>query len=144
MSVYFSRADNNLQDIRAKIFPYRRRKVQAPEVMHSVSLPAKRKERSLSSLVVSTPKVPLQTGLTGKRTKGSARKAAALRGCGFFIEDKKEDSAEDCPMSSSSPDSLSKISQNKRQVRETELWFSKLPLALIIHIYFISSYSSFN
>ncbi|XP_044497961.1 E3 ubiquitin protein ligase DRIP2-like isoform X2 [Mangifera indica] len=109
------RADNNLQDIRAKIFPYRRRKVQAPEVMHSVSLPVKRKERSLSSLVVSTPKVPLQTGLTRKRTKGSARKAAALQGCGFFIEDKKEDSAEDCPMSSSSPDSLSKISQNKRQ-----------------------------
>ncbi|XP_031268749.1 E3 ubiquitin protein ligase DRIP1-like [Pistacia vera] len=111
----FSRADHNLQDIRAKIFPYRRRKVQAPEVMPSISLPAKRKERSLSSLVVSTPKVPLQTGLTGKRTKGSARKAAALRGCGFVTEDKKEDSAEDRPTRSSSPDSFVKITQNKRQ-----------------------------
>lgn len=109
------RADHNLEDVRAKIFPYRRRKVQAPEVMPSISLPAKRKERSLSSLVVSTPKVPLQTGLTGKRTKGSTRKASALRGCGFVIEDKKEDSAEDRPISSSSPDSFVKITQNKRQ-----------------------------
>lgn len=91
--------------------------------MPSISLPAKRKERSLSSLVVSTPKVPLQTGLTGKRTKGSTRKASALRGCGFVIEDKKEDSAEDRPISSSSPDSFVKITQNKRQVKEADCFF---------------------
>ncbi|KAH9699177.1 E3 ubiquitin protein ligase DRIP2 [Citrus sinensis] len=109
------RPDHNLQDIRAKIFPFKRRKVQAPEVMPSISLPAKRKERSLSSLVVSTPKVPQHTGLTGKRTKGSTRKAAALRGCGFMLEDKKESSIEDHPMSSSSPDSLNKNAQNRRQ-----------------------------
>ncbi|KAJ4719680.1 E3 ubiquitin protein ligase DRIP2-like [Melia azedarach] len=109
------RPDHNLQDIRAKIFPFKRRKIQAPEIIPSISLPAKRKERSLSSLVVNTPKVPLHIGLTGKRTKGSGRKAAALRGCGFFVEDKKEDSAEDRPMSSSSPDSLNKTTQNRRQ-----------------------------
>lgn len=107
-----------MQDIRAKIFPFKRRKIQAPEIIPSISLPAKRKERSLSSLVVNTPKVPLHIGLTGKRTKGSGRKAAALRGCGFFVEDKKEDSAEDRPMSSSSPDSLNKTTQNRRQVKE--------------------------
>ncbi|KAK0598900.1 hypothetical protein LWI29_000522 [Acer saccharum] len=109
------RPDHNMQDIRAKIFPLKRRKIQAPEVMPSISLPVKRKERSLSSLVVSTPKVSIQTGLTGKRTKVNARKAAALRVCGFSVEDKKEDSAEDRTMSSSSPDSLNKITSNKRQ-----------------------------
>lgn len=117
------RPDHNMQDIRAKIFPLRRRKIQAPEVMPSISLPVKRKERSLSSLVVNTPKVSIQTGLTGKRTKVNARKAAALRVCGFSVEDKKEDSAEDRTMSSSSPDSLNKITSNKRQVKEAEHLF---------------------
>ncbi|XP_065853342.1 E3 ubiquitin protein ligase DRIP2-like [Euphorbia lathyris] len=110
------RADHNLQDIRAKIFPFKRRKIQAPEVMPSITLPAKRKERSLSSLVVSTPKMPMQTGLTGRRSKAGARKAAALR-CNFSLEEtnKKEDSAEDHPMSSSSPESPNRSSPNKRQ-----------------------------
>ncbi|KAK7852875.1 e3 ubiquitin protein ligase drip2 [Quercus suber] len=108
------RPDHNLQDIRAKIFPLKRRKVEAPEVTPTNSLPVKRKERSLSSLVVSTPKVPMQTGLTGRRTK-AARKAA-IRG-GFSVEEhtKKEDSAEDHPLSSSSHDSQNKITRNKRQ-----------------------------
>ncbi|KAJ0982405.1 hypothetical protein J5N97_010660 [Dioscorea zingiberensis] len=73
------RPDHNLQDVRAKIFPYKRRKVEAPEVVSSVSFPVKRKERSLSSLVVNTSKIGSQTGLTGRRTK-TARKAAVLRG----------------------------------------------------------------
>ncbi|KDP23673.1 hypothetical protein JCGZ_23506 [Jatropha curcas] len=110
------RPDHNLQDIRAKIFPFKRRKIKAHEVMPSIALPAKRKERSLSSLVVSTPKVPMQTGLTGRRSKASARKAAASR-CSFIVDEsnKKEDSAEDNPISSSSPESPNKIVQNKRQ-----------------------------
>ncbi|KAM0951785.1 putative transcription factor C2H2 family [Dioscorea sansibarensis] len=70
-------ADHNLQDLRAKIFPYKRVKVEAPEVLSSVSIPVKRKERSLSSLVVTTPRVGNQSGLTGRRTKTS-RKAAGL------------------------------------------------------------------
>ncbi|GAV86265.1 zf-C3HC4 domain-containing protein [Cephalotus follicularis] len=111
------RPDHNLQDIRAKIFPFKRRKIKAPEVMPSISPPAKRKERSLSSLVVSAPKVPMQSGLTGRRSKASARKAAALRGCGFIVDEhsKKEGSAEDHPMSSSSPDSPKKTTPHKRQ-----------------------------
>ncbi|KAB1202836.1 E3 ubiquitin protein ligase DRIP1 [Morella rubra] len=110
------RPDHNLQDIRAKIFPLKRRKVEAPEVTPTNSLPVKRKERSLSSLVVSTPKMPIQTGLTGRRTK-AARKAAAIRGCSFAVEEpaKKEDSAEDHPLSSSSHDSQNKTTRNKRQ-----------------------------
>nr|XP_025662692.1 E3 ubiquitin protein ligase DRIP2 isoform X2 [Arachis hypogaea] len=70
------RPDHNLQDIRAKIFPFRRRKIDAPQVVPSITLPAKRKERSLSSLVVNAPKVSNQTGFTGKRTKSGTRKAA--------------------------------------------------------------------
>ncbi|XP_015875346.1 E3 ubiquitin protein ligase DRIP2 isoform X1 [Ziziphus jujuba] len=111
------RPDHNLQDIRAKIFPLRRRKINAPEVTTPISLPVKRKERSLSSLVVSTPKVPIQTGLTGRRTKAVARKAAALRGCSFAVEGsiKREDSVEDHPASSSSPESQVKFTRNKMQ-----------------------------
>ncbi|MBA0861488.1 hypothetical protein Goshw_028355 [Gossypium schwendimanii] len=112
------RPDHNLQDVRAKIFPYKRRKISAPEVMPAASPPVKRKERSLSSLVVNTPKVPMQRGLTGRRTKATTRKRiAAFRGCSFSVEEslKKEDSAEDHPSGSSSPDSFHKISQSKRQ-----------------------------
>ncbi|XP_034908065.1 E3 ubiquitin protein ligase DRIP2 [Populus alba] len=109
------RPDHNLQDIRAKVFPFKRRKVNAPEIMPSIALPAKRKERSLSSLVVSTPKVPIQNGLTGRRSKAGARKAAALRGCNFTVEEsKKEDSAEDNPMSPSSTGSPVKSIQKRR------------------------------
>ncbi|KAK8633891.1 hypothetical protein V6N13_014725 [Hibiscus sabdariffa] len=86
--------------------------------MPSTSPPAKRKERLLSSLGVSTPNVPMQRGLTGRRTKGTARKRISdFRGCSFSVEEspKKEDSAEDHPSGSTSPDSLNKISQSKRQ-----------------------------
>ncbi|XVF42210.1 hypothetical protein PTKIN_Ptkin01aG0342100 [Pterospermum kingtungense] len=112
------RPDHNMQDIRAKVFPFKRRKIRAPEVMPSTSAPAKRKERSLSSLVISTPKVPIQTGLTGRRTKASARKrVAAFRGCSFSIEEnlKKEDSAGGHLSGSNSLDSSNKINQSKQQ-----------------------------
>ncbi|CAL0321017.1 unnamed protein product [Lupinus luteus] len=91
------RPDHNLQDIRAKIFPFKKKNIKTPEVLSSISLPAKRKERSLSSLVVSAPKVSMQSGFTGKRTKTSTRKATALRGCSFILEEtiKKEATCED-------------------------------------------------
>ncbi|KAJ4832630.1 hypothetical protein Tsubulata_001359 [Turnera subulata] len=115
-AVLVHRPDHNLQDIRAKIFPFKRRKVKAPETSPSVALPAKRKERSLSSLVVSAPKVPIQTGLTGRRSKASARKAA-LQGCNFTVDklNKKEDSAEENSTSSSSPESPILILRRKGQ-----------------------------
>ncbi|KAG2694054.1 hypothetical protein I3760_08G123200 [Carya illinoinensis] len=58
----------------------------------------------------------MQIGLTGRRTK-AARKAAAIRGYSFTVEEsaKKEDSAEDHPLSSSSHDSQSKSTRIKRQ-----------------------------
>ena len=104
------RPDHNLQDIRAKIFPLKRRKTNAPE-SPSVSLPVKRKERPLSSLVVSTRKVPMQAGLTGKRSRALTRKAAALPECSFYVEgtSKREESSEDHPRSSCSPDAQDKL-----------------------------------
>ncbi|XP_022143093.1 E3 ubiquitin protein ligase DRIP2-like isoform X1 [Momordica charantia] len=111
------RPDHNLQDIRAKIFPLKRRKISAPEVSPLASLPVKRKERSLSSLVVNTPKVPMQSGSTGRRSKNVARKAAS-RGCSFGIEEplkKEEDSGEDDTSSSSSSDYLNKSVRHRRQ-----------------------------
>ncbi|CAA7026390.1 unnamed protein product [Microthlaspi erraticum] len=69
------RSDYRLQDLRAKIFPLKRRKVNAPEI---VSLPGRRKERSLSALGVSTPKVSEKSGTTRRRTKSVTRKDDCL------------------------------------------------------------------
>ncbi|KAL6636923.1 hypothetical protein ACP70R_024495 [Stipagrostis hirtigluma subsp. patula] len=71
------RPDHNLQDIRNKVFPLEKTKVDSPKAP-TVTLPAKRKQRSLSSLVVDTPRAAIRTGLTGKRTK-TTRRAAASR-----------------------------------------------------------------
>ncbi|PSR94841.1 E3 ubiquitin protein like [Actinidia chinensis var. chinensis] len=108
------RPDHNLQDVRTKIFPFKRRKMKAPEV----TLPVRRKERSLSSLVVNTPRVSTQTAMTGRRSKAVARKASALRGSSCPIEKpakKEEDSAEDREETLSSPETLNKFTQNIRQ-----------------------------
>ncbi|KAJ6730852.1 E3 UBIQUITIN PROTEIN LIGASE DRIP1 [Salix viminalis] len=113
------RPDHNLQDVRSKIFPYKRRKVEAPEVAELVALPVtRRKERSLSSLVVSTPKVSTNITTTGRRTKPFPRKAASLRGANFSIEkpnNKEHVSVDDSPESSSSPETLKKINHKTRQ-----------------------------
>lgn len=112
------RPDHSLQDVRARIFPFKKRKVEAPEVAPSVTLPVRRKERSLSSLVVNTPRVTSQNAMTGRRSKAVARKTSALRGSRFPIEKpvkKEEDSAEDRAESSSSLETQNKLTQNVRQ-----------------------------
>ncbi|PUZ37905.1 hypothetical protein GQ55_9G155400 [Panicum hallii var. hallii] len=117
------RADHSLQDVRSKLFPFKRKKIKAEEVPSPISLPTKRKERSIFSLVVSTSKVK-PTGLTGRRTRAVARKAAAaaasaLRGLGPIIEDsvKKEiDSCDSHSHSSSLPANSNKAPQTRRQI----------------------------
>ncbi|EEE59545.1 E3 ubiquitin protein ligase DRIP2 [Oryza sativa Japonica Group] len=112
------RADHNLQDVRSKIFPFKRKKISADEVAAPVLLPSKRKERSISSLVVDTPTVT-PTGLTGRRTRAVTRKAAALRGLGPGIDDpvKKEiDNGEKHAQNSSLPTNLGKVPQTRRQM----------------------------
>ncbi|XP_041005671.1 E3 ubiquitin protein ligase DRIP2-like [Juglans microcarpa x Juglans regia] len=141
------RPDHRLQDVRTKIFPFKRRKVNVPEVVPSNTLPARRKERSLSSLVVSTPRVSTQATMTGRRSRAVARKAAALQASRVPIEKqvkKEEDSMEDHPKSSSSPETSNKLLQYTGQnsypgepshstpIKETEngpeQWDAKLDL----------------
>ncbi|KAI3990962.1 hypothetical protein MKX01_026146 [Papaver californicum] len=112
------RPDHNLQDLRAKIFPFKGRKVKAPEATPpTIPLPVRRKERSLSSLV-STPRVSTHTTLTGKRTRVVGRKVAALGGSGFDTAEpvkKGKRALEDYRESPSLPKTLSNIAQNRRQ-----------------------------
>jgi E3 ubiquitin-protein ligase DRIP len=130
------RADHSLQDLRARIFPSKRKKAREPatvssvpedvpsvpeavpvqESEHSVPLIGRRKERSLSSLVVSTPKISVKSVLTGKRSKSVARK----RESPIPVEEqiKKMD---DYYESLSSPETLRKIAQTKRQVEVFKL-----------------------
>ncbi|KAI3870770.1 hypothetical protein MKW92_003154 [Papaver armeniacum] len=112
------RPDHNLQDLRAKIFPFKRRKVIAPGVTPpTIPLPVRRKKRSLSSLV-STPRVSKHTTLTGKRTRVVGKKAADLGGSGFDTAElvkKGKGALEDYHESTSLPETLSKIAQNRRQ-----------------------------
>ncbi|CAH9073832.1 unnamed protein product [Cuscuta europaea] len=115
------RSDNNMHVVRAKIFPYKRKKVKAYDVMHSITFPLKRKERSLSSLVVSAPKVTTQSditqsGMTGRRSKSNCRKP--LRRSTLYIKkfiNKEEGSAEDRLGHSIVPDmTLNKLKPNVR------------------------------
>ncbi|XP_042392706.1 E3 ubiquitin protein ligase DRIP2-like isoform X1 [Zingiber officinale] len=76
------RADHNLQDLRAKIFPLKKLKNGACDSISSITLPVRRKEISLSSLVVNTPKVTTQTGSTGRRKKALGNKDATFHGSG--------------------------------------------------------------
>lgn len=117
------RPDHNLQDLRAKILPYKRRRVKAPEVV----VPLRRKERSLSSLVVTAPRVspspqtPTKTTITmtGKRSKVTPRKKS--RGSSFSIEKpllKKQQEQQDSismEESSTSHETSNKITHNSKQ-----------------------------
>ncbi|KAE8696939.1 E3 ubiquitin protein ligase DRIP2 [Hibiscus syriacus] len=117
------RPDHTLQDVRAKIFPLKRRKEKEPKALPPVTLPTRRKERSLSSLVVNAPKVSTQTTMTARRTQGFARKASAFRGSGFPVKKpvkRERDSVEDHQESASSPETLNKFTQNKRQFTSAE------------------------
>ncbi|XP_071720598.1 E3 ubiquitin protein ligase DRIP2-like [Rutidosis leptorrhynchoides] len=110
------RPDHNLQDVRAKIFPYKRRRVKAPEVTPSITLPLRQKERSLSSLVIGTPRVSTQTTMTGKRSRVGSRKKS--RGSSFSIEKSnknEEDSMDDCQESSSSRETSNMMNRKAKQ-----------------------------
>jgi len=112
------RADHNIQDVRSKVFPFKRKKVNAEEAESPIMLPVKVKERSISSLVVNTPRVT-PAASTGRRTRVVTRKAVALRGLGPIIVDplkKDNDNSNKQTDNSSLLDSLSKIPQTRRQL----------------------------
>ena len=104
--------------MRSKVFPFKRKKINAEEAESPIALPIKRKERSISSLVVNTPRITT-AGSTGRRTRAVTRKAAALRGLGPIIADplkKDSDNSNKKTENSSLLDSLSKMPQTRRQV----------------------------
>jgi hypothetical protein len=114
------RADHNLQDVRAKVFPFKRKKVNAEQAEYPNTLPIKRKERSISSLVVNTPRIT-PAGSTGRRSRAVTRKTAALRGLGPIIVDplkKDNDKLNKKIDNSSLLSSLSKVPQTRRQVNK--------------------------
>ncbi|XP_038877089.1 E3 ubiquitin protein ligase DRIP2-like [Benincasa hispida] len=66
------KADHTMDDLREKIFPCKRRKEKEPEKSHSsVSLPTKRKDRSLSSYMASEPKSTAQENLAEQQCVSS-------------------------------------------------------------------------
>ncbi|KAM0858470.1 hypothetical protein ACQ4PT_047813 [Festuca glaucescens] len=111
------RADHNKQDVRSKIFPSKKTKIDDAKAESPISLPIKRKERSISSLVVDTPRIT--TGLTGRRTRAVTRKAAAaaLRGLGPILDPVEMDngSANKHADNISLLDRLSKVPQTRRK-----------------------------
>ncbi|XVE65908.1 hypothetical protein DITRI_Ditri08aG0037600 [Diplodiscus trichospermus] len=108
------RADNNWQDIRTKVFPSKGQKSKEPQDTSSVPSPARRKEKSLSSLVVNTPRVSAKTSLTGRRSKLTTRKTIANHESPFPNE-KHVSKLEDLPKYPCVPETFSKVAQNRRQ-----------------------------
>ncbi|KAF5466036.1 hypothetical protein F2P56_015994 [Juglans regia] len=87
------RADHTLQGLRDKVFPFGG-KADSPELMPSVPCSGKRKERSLSSLGVSIPRLSARSGLIGRRLKSAARKSLVLQESTLFVDEpfrKEED-----------------------------------------------------
>ncbi|KAI4326537.1 hypothetical protein MLD38_031842 [Melastoma candidum] len=107
------RPDHNLQDVRSKIFPVNGKKVDSPEDLTPVILPSRRKEKSLSQLVVNSPTASPLTALTGKRTK-AVRKVHASPGSAEKPAT-REESPEDGPEKSSSPETIEKFAQTIRK-----------------------------
>ena len=106
-----------MQDLRAKIFPLKRKRDKDLEI----TLPARRKERSISSLVVNTPRLSAQTGTTGKRTAKSLMRKDARGSSGSFTKrtvKKEEEIGDDHTESGSSPETLKDFTQSKRQVKK--------------------------
>lgn len=114
------RADHNLQDLRAKLFPTEIEKANKEnEVVPLTRLPVKRKERSLSSLVVTAPRASVQSSMT-RRRKYPAKKNPIPRESALLFEEpvkKEEDFFEDF----SSPQTKNKIAANGGQVEEVKL-----------------------
>lgn len=71
----------------------------------------RRKERSLSSLVVDSPRIGAQTGLPGRKTKAATRRASTNEHAEKYC-----DNSEHLTENSSAPESASKMSYIRRQV----------------------------
>lgn len=109
-----------MQDLRAKIFPLKRKRDKDLEI----TLPARRKERSISSLVVNTPRLSAQTGTTGKRTAKSLMRKDARGSSGSFTKRGVKKEEDHHTESGSSPETFKKSTQKKRQVKKILITYS--------------------
>ncbi|GLT78667.1 hypothetical protein SLA2020_501950 [Shorea laevis] len=107
------RVDNSLQDLRLKLFPSKQVKPAAPEMF---PLPAKRRERSLSSLGASTSRAPRRSYVTGRRSKLPLRRKTAPEESTHPINiEKPAKEVEDRPQNLSSPRTHSMNAETKMQ-----------------------------
>ncbi|KAG6538952.1 hypothetical protein ZIOFF_004104 [Zingiber officinale] len=109
--------DHNLQDIRAKIFPSKQSKVEAPEEIPTPILPVKRKEKSLSSLVVSTSHVVTRTCSSGRQTKTASKRVVTARGLSSSTDassEKDDNTVNNYVEKSSSNEKMSKALKRKQ------------------------------
>ncbi|PON40147.1 E3 ubiquitin protein ligase DRIP [Parasponia andersonii] len=110
-------ADHNLQDLRAKLFPSEiKNGNKANEALPSSPLPAKRKERSLSSLSVTAPRASVQPCMTGRRNYSGRKNPVPLEVALPF--EKPVTKVEDCSEKSTSLENKNKIAGNGGQVEE--------------------------
>ncbi|XP_031496629.1 E3 ubiquitin protein ligase DRIP2-like [Nymphaea colorata] len=110
------RPDNNLQDVRMKIFPLK--KLKEIDVGPIPTGPSRRKERSLSSIVISTD--PISTTGHASKAKIAARKAGISRGGGNKNHGDKDFSDVDKGDAFDQPYKLSMPSKRKRITIEDE------------------------
>ncbi|XP_074577382.1 E3 ubiquitin protein ligase DRIP2-like isoform X2 [Curcuma longa] len=117
------RPDHNLQDIRAKIFPSKPSKVEAPGETPTPTLPVKRKEKSLSSLVVSTSHVVTRTSSTGRQTKTATKRVVTARGLSPSTDassEKDDNTVNNYVEKSSSNEKMSKALKRKQD--NADIW----------------------
>lgn len=107
-------ADRNMQDITPKLFPSEREQVKAPSVS-SVTFPAKRKERYLSSLVISTPRASSSSDMSGRRRYPTRRSFTLQESLSIQEPEKKEEDFLERLNSSGTP---KKDAVYTRQVKE--------------------------
>ncbi|KAF7067594.1 hypothetical protein CFC21_073464 [Triticum aestivum] len=106
------RADISIQAIRNYLFPSKA-EVDAFEAP-TITLPAKRKERSISSLV-ETPKMATQTTLTGRRTKVARRTITSQTFSLSKLPNKSEDRDQMAEKASALKSTKMTTSANKKQ-----------------------------
>ncbi|XP_042405342.1 E3 ubiquitin protein ligase DRIP2-like isoform X3 [Zingiber officinale] len=118
------RPDHNLQDIKTKIFPPKRSKTETLDETSTPMIPTKRKEKSLSSLVVSTSHIATQTCSTGRRTKAVTKRAVYARGLrpSFNESSEKDDNIIDNYVEkSNSIEKMRKVSLKRKQDK-VDIW----------------------
>lgn len=124
--MFIVRPDHNLQELIAKTFSHKKKSVEvktAEVVIPAAAESPKRREksRSLSSLVISSPKVQTTVEVKGRRTKPATTKKQS--GTKFtqnkFTDNDSESSDDYRHERSTSPETVNKYTRRMRRVWDT-------------------------